>query len=175
MDSTTLEKLLTHLIDEVGGDWLVAGGTLVRLIFDSSRGTEDIDLLRIRHPVDSNEVSLDKLYQFALSIGSGPEWINTAMAPFVRAAPGWESHIVPLRRGKSGTLHRPTLTLFAYLKLERGSEIDIQDLEKAFQLTQKRPEEFSEKTLEGWLSLEGKKLWLTLRPRLLQALAKNPA
>jgi hypothetical protein len=41
MEATTLEKFLQYLIDDIGGDWLLAGGSLVRLIFDETRGAEE--------------------------------------------------------------------------------------------------------------------------------------
>lgn len=48
MDTNKLQSVLDYLCKEVGGDWLLAGGALVRLKFDASRGTEDMDIVRIR-------------------------------------------------------------------------------------------------------------------------------
>jgi len=169
MDEQTLEKLLKNLVDEVGGDWLLAGGALVRLVFDANRGTEDIDLMRISHPEDSMEVSLNLIFRHAIEQGLGPEWINTAMTPFVRMATGWESELVLLRTGKKGRLHRPTLTLFTFLKLERGSEVDLKDIQAAFRkLAPRDPAEFSEEKLRSWLSPQASVTWQTHRTRLLE-------
>lgn len=43
MESKTLNEVLDYLGNELGGDWLLAGGSLVRLKFDATRGTEDMD------------------------------------------------------------------------------------------------------------------------------------
>lgn len=55
------KEILRFLCDDLGGDWLLIGGTLVRLYFDSIRGTEDIDLVRIRHPELSDDASRERL------------------------------------------------------------------------------------------------------------------
>jgi hypothetical protein len=168
MDEQTLEKLLANLVDEVGGDWMLAGGALVRLVFDANRGTEDIDLMRISHPEDSMEVSLNLIFRHAIGLGLGPEWINTAMTPFVRMATGWESELALLRTGKKGRLHRPTLTLFTFLKLERGSEVDLNDIIAAFRkLNARSPTEFSEEKLLSWLTPQARLKWQTHRDHIL--------
>ncbi len=50
MDSQKIDEILKYLCNELGGDWFLTGGALVRIAFDPSRGTEDVDFVRIRHP-----------------------------------------------------------------------------------------------------------------------------
>ena len=131
MDTSDIEKILNYLCQELGGEWLIAGGSLVRLAFDSSRGTEDLDLMRVKDSAQSNDASRNKLYQWLIARGLGPEWVNDAMEPFVREADGWEGQLVLLREGTKGKIYRPSLTLFVFLKLRRGTDIDIEDIKKA--------------------------------------------
>jgi hypothetical protein len=147
IESKTLQEVLTYLKDELGGDWLLTGGSLVRLGFDSSRGTEDIDLVRIRHPEFSDEKSRNELFQWLLKRGLGPEWVNTAVEPFVREVPSWERELVRLQSGTRGQIFRPNLTLFVYLKLRRGSEIDLGDIRT---VAPQCPEGFDEARFMSW-------------------------
>lgn len=48
METAKLTQMLDILCQEIGGDWLLTGGSLVRFDIDPARGTEDIDLVNIR-------------------------------------------------------------------------------------------------------------------------------
>lgn len=145
--SKQLDEILSFLVEELGGDWLLTGGALVCLNFDESRGTEDVDLARIRHLEISPEASLQKLYQWLIQRGLGPEWVNTAVEPFVQEVPDWKNESIVIRQGAKGRVFRPNLTLFTYLKLRRGTEIDLTDVERA---SEKCPEGFHEKKFHTW-------------------------
>lgn len=148
MDTKQIDEILTYLTDQLGGDWLLAGGSLVRLVFDGSRGTEDIDLARMREsPHLSRDAALASLYQKLIADGLGPEWVNTALEPFVAAVPDWMDHVVLLKEGGMGRIFRPTLTLFAFLKLRRGTDIDMQDVRAAARAC---PEKFDEHQFMAW-------------------------
>lgn len=147
LDQPVVDEILTYLCEELGGDWLITGGTLVRLEFDSNRGTEDVDLVRLRHSTLSDEAAKTQLFRWLIDRGLGPEWVNSAVEPFVREVPEWEKETLILREGRKGRLFRPNLTLFIYLKLRRGTEIDLQDISKAIPSC---PEGFDEKKLNRW-------------------------
>jgi hypothetical protein len=149
MESKTIDGVLTYLCEELGGDWFLTGGTLVRLNFDASRGTEDIDLVRIRHQTLSDDVAKDRLFQWLIARGLGPEWVNSAVEPFVREVPDWEKNVILLRSGSRGNIFRPNLTLFVYLKIRRGTEVDITDISKAVAACS---EGFDEKLFRSWSS-----------------------
>ncbi len=131
METQAVEEILNYLCEELGGDWLLTGGSLVRLSFDASRSTEDVDLVRIRHGSLSDEAARNALFKWLIGRGLGPEWVNSAVEPFVREIPGWERELALLRAGSAGRIYRPNLTLFVYLKLRRGTEIDLGDIRKA--------------------------------------------
>lgn len=147
METKTIEEILSYLCEELGGDWFLTGGALVRLIFDADRGTEDVDLVRIRHSELSDEAAKNQLFRWLIDRELGPEWVNSAVEPFVREVPGWESEVVLFRSGAKGRVLRPTITLFVYLKLRRGTEIDLLDIEKAIS---KCPEKLDEARLLAW-------------------------
>lgn len=147
MDATRLQQILDYLCDELGGDWLIVGGALVRLLFDGTRGTEDLDLVRLNHPNLSDEGAKAHLFRWLIQNGLGPEWVNSAVEPFVREVTTWQSEIVLVRTGSKGKIFRPTLTLFVYLKLRRATDVDLLDIKKAIP---KCPEGFDEKKFALW-------------------------
>lgn len=147
LDSRVVDEILAYLCDDLGGDWLLTGGALVRLEFDAERGTEDVDLVRIRHRELSDEAARSLLFKKVMALGLGPEWVNTAVEPFVREVPDWEVQTVEIRDGKKGRVFRPNLTLFVYLKLRRCSEVDLQDIVKA---AESCPEGFDLARFEAW-------------------------
>ncbi|MEK6706436.1 MAG: hypothetical protein AABZ06_11680 [Bdellovibrionota bacterium] len=147
MDKRGIIEIIDFLVNKLGGDWFLTGGALVKISFDESRGTEDVDLLRIRHPRLSDEGAKNKLFRWLIDRGLGPEWVNTAVEPFVREVPKWEDETVLIKQGKLGCVFRPNLTLFVYLKLRRASEIDIKDIQTALQCC---PEGLDEEKLLHW-------------------------
>jgi hypothetical protein len=152
MENEKVESVLRYLCDTLGGDWLLAGGSLVRLIFDARRGTEDIDLARVAHPVLSEESALNRLYVHVRSLGLGPEHVNPAFQAFLRQVPDWMGELVLLREGARGRIYRPSLTLFAYLKLLRGTPIDVEDVRSAVACL--GPGEFMESRFRAWAAPE---------------------
>ncbi|MDR3608289.1 MAG: hypothetical protein P4M08_13040 [Oligoflexia bacterium] len=151
LSSKALDEIIAYLCDEIGGDWLLAGGALVRLEFDAERGTEDVDLVRVSHPELSDEMAKHTLFKWLIARGSGPEWVNSAVEPFVREVPNWQNELVFVRAGRKGRILRPTLTLFAYLKLRRGTDIDLSDIRAA---VAKCPEGFDERKFRLWADLK---------------------
>jgi hypothetical protein len=149
MNASQVQKIVDYLTNDLGGDWFLTGGALVQLIFNPARGTEDVDFVRISHPQLSDEASRNQLYQWLMSNGLGPEWVNPAVEPFVREVGSWQQELVPLQQGARGRVFRPNLTLFVYLKLRRGTSIDLADIREA---AGKCPEGFSPGKFDSWSS-----------------------
>ena len=166
MDIHQIDSILKFLCDELGGDWFLTGGSLVRLEFDAQRGTEDMDLVRIRDELQSEERSRTRLFQWLMQNQLGPEWVNTAVEPFVKRVPNWENEVIELRSGKLGRVFRPNLTLFIYLKLGRGTSADWKDIEKAIPHC---PEGFNWNKFESWAT---EKIRLQI-PRLSALIPRN--
>jgi hypothetical protein len=151
MNTNFVDETLNYLCNELGGDWLLTGGSLVKLLFDQARVTEDIDLVNIRHSQPTDEKNLDLLFRWLIEKGSGPEWVNSAVQPFVKEIPNWNQEIILLRSGTKGKIYRPNITFFTYLKLRRGTKLDMNDLIHAFE---KCTESFSEKKFLTWAKPE---------------------
>ncbi len=131
MEAAKIEALLEKICQEIGGDWLLVGGSLVQIEYDGQRATEDIDLVPISHPSLSDVRAQDALFKAAKTLGLDPENVNSAARFFVREFPEWQLEVVSFREGPSGRVFRPTLTLFVALKLKRGTEVDLGDIRAA--------------------------------------------
>ncbi len=131
MDPEKTKALIEEVCQTIGGDWLLVGGSLVQLEYDAERATEDIDLVQIHHASMSEPKAQDELFKAAFRLGLGPESVNSAARFFLTEIKGWETEVVEWRRGPAGCVRRPSLNLFMALKLSRGTEIDLRDVEKA--------------------------------------------
>jgi hypothetical protein len=163
MDSKQLEDILTYLCEELGGDWLLTGGALVRHEFDAQRGTEDVDLVRFASREMSDEAAKTLLFKWLIARGLGPEWVNSAVEPFVKEVPNWSRETVLIRAGSKGNILRPNLSLFTYLKFRRGTEIDILDVQKALP---KCPEGFDEPKFLSWADAKTSARFRAFRKKL---------
>ena len=163
MEAKQLDEIVDYLLNELGGDWLLTGGSLVRLSFDANRGTQDVDLVRISHPRLSDEATRNELFQWLIKRGLGPEWVNTAVEPFVKAIPSWEKELVLERTGTQGRIFRPSFTFFVYLKLGRGTEVDIEDIRAALPHCK---EGFNAEKFDLWATPALKKSLSSLRSKI---------
>jgi hypothetical protein len=65
MEAKLLEQILTYLGEELGGEWLLTGGSLVR----------------IGHPSLSDEAARNALFRWLIDRGLGPEWVTRRSNP----------------------------------------------------------------------------------------------
>jgi hypothetical protein len=133
MEISKINELLDEICQNIGGKWLLTGGSLIQLEVDSMRATEDIDLIAIEHDSLSDVGAQQAMFKAAIGIGLSPENVNSAASFFVQQIADWKSHLVVLRSSPMGTIFRPDLTLFIVLKLARGTEIDLKDVGSAIQ------------------------------------------
>ncbi len=150
MNQEELNLALKTICQKIGGDWLLVGGSLVRLDLDPGRGTHDLDIISI--PEGNTPKILRALFTEMKSIGLSPEQVNSAASFFVSSVEGWQNQKVLILEIDRGRIFRPTLTLFAYLKLSRATPVDIADLKLAIKkwgLT-----EFSKEDFKNWATPE---------------------
>lgn len=123
MDRRRIDAIVQAVADRLDGDWLLVGGSLVALWIEPRRTTEDVDLVPVRGSKDARMALLG----LAADLGLPVEALNSAADFFVERIPGWTEEIAVLRKGRRGTVHRPSPTLFLLLKIRRLSEADLRD------------------------------------------------
>ena len=150
MEKAKADRIFEEICQNIGGDWLLIGGTLVQFAYDGERATEDIDLVQIRHAEKSKEAAQNELFKFTLAQwGFGPEFVNTAAEFFVNQFDGWQSEIKVMKEGPKGRIFRPSITLFCATKLRRGSDLDLDDIRTA--LRKKDSPKLDFQLLARWL------------------------
>jgi hypothetical protein len=122
-DKARIEAVLEAACKRLDGEWLLLGGALVALWFESRRTTEDLDLVGLRGTADERL----QLMTLASELGLPIESVNSAADFFVFAIHDWREHIAVLRSGPRCRIYRPDPTLFVLLKCRRLSEQDLTD------------------------------------------------
>jgi hypothetical protein len=115
---------LDNVVNQIDSDWVVLGGSLLRIIQASSRSTSDIDICSIDEMTNDNRLSLMSIAQAS---GLPIEAINPAADFFLRQIPNWKNSLVLLVQGKKGNIFRPSLELYIILKMNRGTDTDVSD------------------------------------------------
>jgi hypothetical protein len=69
-----------------------------------------------------------QLFKSAIKLGLSAKNVNSAAGFFLHQIPGWENHLIEIKRGAKGKIFRPDLTLFIALKLGRATQIDLEDI-----------------------------------------------
>jgi hypothetical protein len=123
LDASRIDAIVQRVADQLPGDWLLIGGGLAALWFDSRRVTEDIDLVGI----DGTGAERLSLLGLAQDLGLPVEALNSAADFFVHRITDWREQVEVFRVGRSGRVLRPTPTLFLLLKLRRLSTRDLDD------------------------------------------------
>lgn len=122
-DRSRIQALLELAGERLTGDWLLIGGAAAAAWFAPVRTTEDIDLIGL----GGSQAERLALMELAETASIPIEAVNTAADFFLRRVDGWRDQLVPLHRGPSATIFRPSATLFILLKLHRLSAVDLED------------------------------------------------
>ena len=122
-DRARIAAFLERAGAQLTGDWLLIEGAAAAAWFSTARTTEDIDLIGLAG------TSAERLALMDLAVDAGLpiEAVNSAADFFVRRIDGWRAELVPLVRGPSATVYRPSPTLFLLLKLARLTATDLED------------------------------------------------
>jgi hypothetical protein len=122
------QKLLQQFFllagDQLKGDFILIGGTVLPALGVDHRSTTDIDF--IGKTAAERAQSL-QLMEIAEQLDLAIEAVNQAGALFLSKIPGFEKHLVLLHQGKSARIYRPDATLFLLLKIPRMTESDLED------------------------------------------------
>ncbi len=122
-DRARIQALLELAGERLTGDWLLIGGGAAAAWFAPSRTTEDVDMIGLA----GSQEERFALMQLAADAAIPIEAVNSAADFFVRRVAGWRDELVVLHRGPAATIYRPTATLFLLLKINRLSEVDLDD------------------------------------------------
>jgi len=151
IDVTLLKKFLKLAGDQLTGDWVLMGGTVLPLLGIHYRTTVDIDL------VGTTEKQLTqnlKLMEIAETLKLPVETINQAGAYFLHKLPNFRDHLIVLHHGKHATLFRPDLELFIELKMDRLSDTDYHDCVEFIRYVKANNESFDHKRIIKKLTRE---------------------
>lgn len=109
LDRDKLKNFLEELCHNFDDEWLLVGGSLVRLDINENRGTHDIDLVNFKD--QQSDLKRAEIITWARGYGLDPEAFNSAASYFVKQVPQWNEHRVLLIQGAKGRIYRPTRTL----------------------------------------------------------------
>lgn len=118
------DEFLKNILEDIENDWVIIGGSLLAIIHASDRSTADIDICPLDEMTNEHRLQLMKI---ADKSGLPIEAINPSADFFLRQIPNWKSSLILFRFGKKGKIFRPSLELYLKLKLNRGSDTDIED------------------------------------------------
>jgi hypothetical protein len=136
----TLQLFLTKASEDLRGEWVVIGGTVLPLLGIDHRVTTDIDFVACHQSGNSDSL---KLMDIAEKLGLPIESINQAGAYFLMKIPEFREHLIVLKKTKNCVIYRPDFELFLKLKIERLTESDLQDVLHYFEYTKENDEPFS--------------------------------
>ncbi len=141
IDDKILDKVLLQIVNEVGGDWVLVGASVLLAVDPLFRATQDIDLVDISKDEGGAVERLTKVILNAKTLGLTPDHINGSAGFFLRQIKGWEKFLVLMKSTKEGRVYRPDANLYLALKLKRGTDIDVEDSKIALKMF---PGEFNE-------------------------------
>lgn len=118
------DEFVKNILADIEGDWVIIGGSLLAIIHASHRNTADIDICPVHEMTNEHRLQLMSL---ALKSGLPIEAINPSADFFLRQIPNWKTSLVLYKTGTKGNIFRPSLELYLKLKLNRGSDADIED------------------------------------------------
>jgi hypothetical protein len=137
MTQKILKKFLKLAVEQLHGEWIVIGGTVLPLCGIDFRVTTDIDFVKLDFKSSNNETL--KLMEIAETLKLPVESINQAGAFFLSKIDHIEENLILLEESKKCKIFRPNIYLFIKLKIERLSSTDLED---CIQMIKHHPEEF---------------------------------
>ena len=123
-----LEQFVILASQELSGDWVLCGASVLPLLGINTRTTWDIDLYGMN---DQSQSEIMKLMDLVGSLGVPAECINVSGGYYLSKIPNFSEHLVLLQESQA-KIYRPDFYLFSQLKLKRFSEVDLLDCQELF-------------------------------------------
>jgi hypothetical protein len=122
LNKKNLLQFLVEAGQQLRGDWLLVGGTLLPAVGLDVRSTVDIDIVRLDEPLQTHD-----LLKLAEHLGLPIETVNSAAGYFLRKIGYNKKDLLPLHKGSHATIFRPSVALYWKLKSARMSDSDLLD------------------------------------------------
>lgn len=146
LTSALLKKFLKLASEELEGEWLLVGGTLLPAVGIDIRPTIDIDLIGLGPKEKMQNLELMAL---AEKLGLSIETINQAAEFFVAKKKPSKSDMIKLLAGRKVTIYRPTVAFYWSLKLSRLTENDYMDCQHYLQYCKGQKDKINFKTMKS--------------------------
>ena len=139
---------LKNILEDIESDWVIIGGSLLAIIRASDRSTADIDICPVNEMTNEHRLLLMNI---AVKSGLPIEAINPSADFFLRQIPNWRASLILFKAGNKGNIFRPSLELYLKLKLNRGSDTDIDDCISFIKWHKKNSLEINSETIKNIL------------------------
>ncbi len=153
LNEKILKKIVARISDDIEGDWIIIGGTVLTLLGVNHRVTVDVDIISFSGTSNQNQLDLMNI---ADALKLPVETINQAGSFYLQKISGWQKMVILLRKGKKGSIFRPDLQLYFILKLGRLSISDMEDCLQYYKWSRKN-EKVSWARIESLVEKEMKK------------------
>ena len=170
LDYTTLKKFLGLAGNNLIGEWVLIGGTVLPLLGIQYRSTTDIDFIEITKNKKNQTLQLMRLTE---KINLPIESVNQAGEYFLNKIKNFRKHLVLIHKGKNATIYRPDINLFIKLKINRLTESDLLDCLEFLKLSKKLNEKVLSKELLKLIEKILKKTESNEKYKRLCELSKN--
>jgi hypothetical protein len=167
IDNKLLSEFVQEAADQLAGDWVIVGGSVLQLLNIDIRVTTDIDLAG---PENATQKDTLTLMEIAADLGLPVEAINQAASYFLFKIPDWQSSLVLVKDGKRGRVLRPNASLFIKLKLPRLTASDLDDCMAMLAFAQKHREKIEFKSIEKLMKADMKVEQNSEKKRRMQVL-----
>lgn len=172
LDRKLLERFLRLAGDDLEGDFILIGGTVLIALGVEHRTTTDIDLIG---KTKKEQAQTLRLMELSEKLGLAVESINQAGALFLTRIPKYEERLVLMHEGKTARIFRPDATLYLLLKLRRLSESDLSDCLQWLKWCEKQDEHPDKKAVKSAIQSEIKKSESLEKAKRLKELLKHLA
>ncbi|MGZ3795699.1 MAG: DUF6036 family nucleotidyltransferase, partial [Pseudobdellovibrionaceae bacterium] len=129
--------IVERVSEELTGEWIIIGGTVLPLVGIDYRVTVDVDIISFGGADNQSQLGLMNI---AAGLNLPVETINQAGGFFLQKVSGWQQKVKLIRKGTKSSVYRPNLELYFILKLARLSASDMEDCLEYYKWSKKHEE-----------------------------------